>query len=107
MEQHSKDWNQFSPEALEQVEINIKYSGYVGRQTQEIKLFQELEKIKLPESIHYDQISGLSLEVIEKLKSFRPVNLAQASRISGLTPAAISVLRIYLKNIKSNHKLAS
>ena len=63
----------------------------------EIKELRNLEKIKIPAKIDYNAIAGLSLEIKEKLSSFKPINLGQASRISGITPAAISVLLVYLK----------
>ncbi|MBF0350088.1 MAG: tRNA uridine-5-carboxymethylaminomethyl(34) synthesis enzyme MnmG [SAR324 cluster bacterium] len=100
-------WDDFAPEVLSQVEITIKYDGYLNRQQQELKQFDELEKIRIPLELNYGSISGLSREVIEKLKHFRPANLGQASRISGITPAAVNVLRIFLKNHPSVQAKAS
>jgi len=100
-------WENYSDKVQEQVEINIKYAGYIDRQSQELKQFHELERIKLSEDINYERMSGLSLEVLEKLKGFRPVNLGLASRISGMTPAAINVIRIHLKNRQASSAKAS
>ncbi|MFC1805176.1 tRNA uridine-5-carboxymethylaminomethyl(34) synthesis enzyme MnmG [Candidatus Omnitrophota bacterium] len=85
--------------ALRQVEIEVKYAGFIRRQRKEVERFKHLEKIRLPQDLDYN-ISGLSSEIREKLKKFRPVNLGQASRISGVTPAAVSLLMVYLKKVK-------
>jgi tRNA uridine 5-carboxymethylaminomethyl modification enzyme len=82
-----------------QVEIEVKYSGFIQRQLTEINRFENLEKIKLPLDLNYSDIPGISREVSEKLRSFKPINLGQASRISGVTPAAISILMVYLRKI--------
>jgi tRNA uridine 5-carboxymethylaminomethyl modification enzyme len=81
----------------EQVEIEIKYEGYIQKQLNEIKKFKNLESIKLPEDLNFFRIHGLSNELKEKLSDTRPTSLGQASRIDGMTPAAISVLMIALK----------
>ncbi len=91
-----------NPSILEQVEIEIKYEGYINRQNRQIEEMRRLEKQKMPESINYKDIKGLRLEAQEKLEKVRPINLGQASRISGVSPADISVLMIYL-NRKSNN----
>ncbi|BBO92749.1 tRNA uridine-5-carboxymethylaminomethyl(34) synthesis enzyme MnmG [Desulfosarcina ovata] len=83
--------------AARQVEIEIKYEGYIQRQLQEIEKFRHLEQIKLPEGIDYATVHGLSSELKEKLSAVRPTSLGQASRIEGMTPAAISVLMVYLR----------
>lgn len=80
-----------------QVEIEIKYEGYIQRQLQEIDKFRNLEQIKLPEAIDYSSVHGLSSELTEKLDTVRPASLGQASRIEGMTPAAISVLMVHLR----------
>jgi len=85
--------------ALHNVEIEVKYVGFIHRQLREVEKFRHLEKIKLPVDMDYMSISGLSREIREKLNKFRPINLGQASRISGITPAAISLLMVYLKKI--------
>jgi tRNA uridine 5-carboxymethylaminomethyl modification enzyme len=82
-----------------QIEIEVKYSGFIQRQLAEVERFKNLEKIKLPQSLDYRAIAGLSREIREKLSRFKPINLGQASRISGVTPAAISILMVYLKKI--------
>ncbi len=88
-------------DVIEQVEIEAKYSGYIERQRQEIERLRKAENTPLPEDLDYDQISGLSNEVKQKLKAYRPATLGQASRISGVTPAAISLLLIHLKKRKA------
>ncbi|MCP4746561.1 MAG: tRNA uridine-5-carboxymethylaminomethyl(34) synthesis enzyme MnmG [Desulfobacteraceae bacterium] len=81
----------------QQVEIEIKYEGYIQRQLSEIKRFKNLEHIRVPDNFDFQQVQGLSNELKEKLMSIRPVSLGQASRISGMTPAAISVLMVILR----------
>ena len=81
----------------EQVEISIKYEGYINRQTAQAKQFSKLENRRLPDDIDYKEIKGLRLEAIQKLDKIRPLSLGQASRISGVSPADIAVLMIYLK----------
>lgn len=83
--------------ASKEIEIEVKYSGFIKRQEVEVEKFKNLEKIKLPDSLDYSQVCGLSKEIKEKLKIFKPLNLGQASRISGVTPAAISILMVYLR----------
>ncbi len=98
------DWRVYPKAVQDQVEINTKYEGYIARQQQQLKSVSELERIRLPESIRYEGIPGLSREVIQKLQEYRPVTLGQASRISGVTPAAISVLQIHLRNLERRAK---
>ncbi|MCZ6729156.1 MAG: tRNA uridine-5-carboxymethylaminomethyl(34) synthesis enzyme MnmG [SAR324 cluster bacterium] len=81
----------------EQVEIDIKYEGYIARQASQLAVFDRLESIRLPDTIDYGSISGLSTEVVQKMEAHRPANLGQANRISGITPAAISLLAAYVK----------
>lgn len=85
--------------ALKQVEIEVKYSGFIQRQLKEVEKFRNLEKIRLPLDLDYTQINGLSREIKEKLSRFKPLSLGQATRISGVTPAAISILMVYLKKL--------
>jgi tRNA uridine 5-carboxymethylaminomethyl modification enzyme len=85
------------PQAAEQVEIRAKYSGYIDRQNEEIERTRGHEETALPEDIDYLQLNGLSAEVRQKLAAIRPRTLGQAARISGVTPAAVSVLMVYLK----------
>ena len=79
-----------------QIDINIKYDGYIKRQLRQVEQFKKMEKRKIPEDIDYDAIQSLHIEAIQKLKEYRPVSIGQASRISGVSPADISVLLIYL-----------
>ncbi len=84
-------------EILEQIEIETKYAGYVLRQRQEIERFKRWEGMLLPEDLNYWEIPGLSTEIREKLSAVRPRSLGQALRISGVTPAAITAIQVYLK----------
>ena len=86
-------------QVAEQVEIQIKYEGYIKHQEQEIEKFKKLENRKIPVEINYQEIVGLSNEVREKLSKIRPDSLGQASRISGVTPAAIAILMVHLKRM--------
>ena len=90
--------------AFQAVETEVKYAGFIRRQIQEVAKFKHLEKIRLPEDFDYSNLSGLSREIKEKLKKHQPVNLGQASRISGITPVAISALMIYLKKLQHGQK---
>ncbi|TAK05860.1 tRNA uridine-5-carboxymethylaminomethyl(34) synthesis enzyme MnmG, partial [bacterium] len=83
-----------------QAEVEIKYQGYVQRQFEGVERFRKMEQVRLPEDLDYSEISGLSREVREKLIRVRPRSLGQASRISGITPAALSLLSVYLKKRK-------
>ena len=91
------DWNLYSQTVREQVEINIKYAGYLARQDQELKHINQIDRITLPEDLQLSEIPGLSREVIEILERSKPDTLGQASRITGMTPAAITILRVYLR----------
>lgn len=82
----------------EQVEIQIKYEGYIKKQLNQVEQFKKLEKKKIPENIKYESISGLRLEARQKLGKIRPVSIGHASRISGVSPADISVLLVYMEN---------
>lgn len=84
----------------EQVNINIKYDGYIRRQIRQVSQFKKLEKKKLPKNFDYNQISGLRMEAQQKLNLYQPVSIGQASRISGVSPADISVLLVYLEQMK-------
>ncbi len=86
-----------SKRVIRQVEIGIKYEGYIERQHREIEKFKNLEKMKIPEGFDYSKVHGLSNELKGKLSTVRPASLGQASRIDGMTPAAVSVLMIALK----------
>jgi tRNA uridine 5-carboxymethylaminomethyl modification enzyme len=80
-----------------QLEVNVKYSGYIERELSKIRKFEDLEKIKIPDDFIYSDISGLSNEIKEKLTEVKPRCLGQASRISGVTPAAVTILMVKLK----------
>ena len=86
-------------EVIEQVLINIKYEGYIERQLRQVEQFKKTEKRRIPADIDYDDISSLRLEARQKLKMFKPISVGQASRISGVSPADISVLLIYLEQM--------
>ena len=87
-------------EVGEQVSILLKYDGYISRQIKQVEHFKKLEKKRLPEHYDYKEVSGLRLEAQQKLNLFQPLNIGQASRISGVTPADISVLLVYLEQLK-------
>ena len=95
------DLVKYSRDVDSQVEVQIKYAGYVNRQNDIVERFQKMEDVRLPEDIDYSLISGISREVREKLIRIQPRSLGQASRISGITPAAITLLSFYLKKRKS------
>jgi tRNA uridine 5-carboxymethylaminomethyl modification enzyme len=80
-----------------EIELQVKFKGYIDRQREQVERFKKMEAVLLPEDIDYSRLSGLSNEVVEKLSRIRPISLGQASRISGITPAAISVLQVHLK----------
>ena len=87
-------------ETAEEIEIMIKYEGYIKKQLQQAEQFKKLESRKIPENINFADIKGLSLEARQKLDSINPANLGQASRISGVSPADVSVLMVYLEQIR-------
>ena len=82
----------------EQVDINIKYEGYIKRQMRQVEQFKKMENKKIPDNINYDEIKSLRIEAKQKLNQIRPVSIGQASRISGVSPADVSVLLVYLKH---------
>jgi tRNA uridine 5-carboxymethylaminomethyl modification enzyme len=92
-----RDLETLPKEVWEQVEIQVKYNGYINRQMEQIERFKRLEDVSFPEDFDFRSVIGLSTEVMEKLTKIRPVSLGQASRISGVTPAAISILMVNLK----------
>jgi tRNA uridine 5-carboxymethylaminomethyl modification enzyme len=87
----------FNREAGQQATILAKYDGYIRRQMEQVERAKHLEGAKIPEGLDYGVIPGLSNEVKEKLSRTRPISLGQASRISGITPAAVTIVQIYLK----------
>jgi len=86
-------------EFSDEIELQVKYAGYIKRQEEQVARFKKLETVELPENIPYDELPGLSAEVVEKLSSIKPRSLGQALRISGVTPAAVSVLQVHLKKM--------
>ena len=98
----SKEVKDFLPSEEFQIEVQVKYRGYIERERREIQKFKRMEKIKIPLNFDFSKISGLSTEVKEKLLRFKPLSLGQASRISGITPAAISLLMVHLAQRKRN-----
>ena len=82
---------------IEQVEIQVKYQGYIDRQNEEIDSRRDIETLKLPDDIDYSKVKGLSAEVQQKLNQHKPETVGQASRISGVTPAAVALLMVHLK----------
>ncbi len=95
------------PEDVEkQVEIEIKYEGFIQRQLRDVEKFKKIENIRLPEDFDFSKVAGLSNEVKEKLGYYRPHSLGQASRISGITPVAISILMVYLHGHGQKTKLS-
>lgn len=98
-----KERPELPEDVCEQVEINIKYDGYIRRQMKQVEQFKKLEQKKLPEDIDYEDVGSLRIEARQKLEGYRPVSIGQASRISGVSPADISVLLVYLES-RSGHK---
>ena len=95
---------ELSLQEKEEVEIQIKYEGYIKLQEVQVEKFKKLEEKILPEEIDYEEIKGISLEGRQKLNKFKPHSIGQASRISGVSPSDISVLVIYLQQIKKEEK---
>ena len=91
-------------EVIEQVEIEIKYEGYIVRQQRQVTAYKKMEKKLIPEDLNYDDVPSLRLEARQKLKEFRPISVGQASRISGVSPADVSVLLVYLEHLKYAQK---
>lgn len=91
-------------DVAEQVEIDIKYDGYIRRQLKQVEQFRKMEQKKIPEDLDYEEVPSLRLEAVQKLKLCKPISIGQASRISGVSPADISVLLIYLEQRKRQEK---
>ena len=83
----------------EQVNINIKYDGYITREIKQVEKFKKLEQKKIPEDFDYDEVPSLRIEARQKLKTYHPISIGQASRISGVSPADISVLLVYMEQL--------
>lgn len=95
-----KNRKPLSDEVIEQVNINLKYEGYINRQLKQVEQFKKLENKKIPETLDYDDVYSLRIEARQKLKAIRPHSVGQASRISGVSPADISVLLVYLEQLR-------
>ena len=89
------------------LETEIKYEGYIERQNREVSQFKKMEKVRLPVDIDYDVVQGLSTELREKLKAIRPQSLGQASRVPGITPAALSALMVRLRSQIPNREISN
>ena len=98
------DRQPLSEDVKEQVEIEIKYEGYIVRQLRQVEQFKKLENKSIPKDLNYDEVPSLRLEARQKLKMFRPISVGQVSRISGVSPADVSVLLVYLEHIKHVRK---
>ncbi|QUH29357.1 tRNA uridine-5-carboxymethylaminomethyl(34) synthesis enzyme MnmG [Vallitalea guaymasensis] len=94
---------QLEPDVIEQVNISLKYEGYISRQQKQVTQFKKLEKKYLPDDLNYEDIKGLRIEAMQKLNSVKPRSIGQASRISGVSPADISVLLVYLEQLRRNY----
>jgi len=98
--------NALDAQIAEQVEIQVKYAGYIARQQEEVQRVQQQEESPIPADLDYDTVPSLSMEVRQKLKAVRPQTIGQAGRISGVTPAAVSLLLVYLKRHRASRKAA-
>lgn len=97
-----KDRSKLPDDVVEQININIKYDGYIKRQLKQVEQFKKIEKKKIPVEIDYDDIKNLRLEARQKLKKLKPLSVGQASRISGVSPADISVLLVYIESMRNS-----
>jgi len=98
-----REWIQtLKPDILEQLEIQAKYEGYINKQKEQVQRFERMESKQIPEDINYDEVYSLSNEAVQKLKEIRPLSIGQASRISGVTPADINILLIFLEKKRRN-----
>ncbi len=93
-----KNRTELPEDVEEQINIQIKYEGYIKRQKKQVEQFKKIEKRKIPVDIDYDDVNSLRIEAVQKLKAFRPENIGQASRIQGVSPADISVLAVYISS---------
>ena len=95
-----KDRPELPWDVKQQVEINLKYDGYIKRQMKQVEQFKKLEAKKIPEDLDYEKVGSLRIEARQKLEAYRPVSIGQASRISGVSPADVSVLLVYLEQYR-------
>ena len=96
-----------APDIENQVEIQVKYEGYILKQTEMAEKLKKMEGKKIPDNFDYSSINGLSTEVLEKLRKIMPANIGQAGRIPGITPAALSLLLISIEKRKRQRELKS
>ena len=99
-----KERPELSWDVRQQVDINIKYDGYISRQMKQVEQFKKMEVKKIPEDIDYEKVGSLRIEARQKLETYRPISIGQASRISGVSPADVSVLLVYLEQYGKNSK---
>lgn len=99
-----KDRPDLPEDVAEQAEIDIKYDGYIRRQLKQVEQFRKLEQKRIPEDLDYEKIPSLRLEAVQKLKLCKPISIGQASRISGVSPADLSVLLVYLEQRKRQER---
>lgn len=104
LEEIDEDRPSLPLDVQEQVNINLKYEGYISRQERQVASYKKLENKRIPSDIDYDQVSSLRIEAVQKLKQYRPASVGQASRISGVSPADVSVLLIYLEKFARERK---
>ena len=97
-----EDRPELTMQEKQEVEIMVKYEGYIELQKRQVESFKKLEKKLLPEDINYEDIKGIRIEARQKLNKYKPRSIGQASRISGVSPADISVLLIYMEQRKAN-----
>ena len=95
-----KERSELPWDVQEQVDINIKYDGYIRRQLKQVEQFRKLEAKKIPADLDYEKVGSLRIEARQKLEAYRPISIGQASRISGVSPADISVLLVYLSSAR-------
>ncbi len=103
LKKYNNKLDDFSKEVLNQCEIELKYEGYIKKQLKQIENFEKMEKKAIPESIDYNDISGLKIEAIQKLSVVRPETVGRASRISGVSPADIQLILVHLEKIRRNN----
>lgn len=104
IESIDKNREQLPDDVIEQVNINIKYDGYIKRQLRQVDQFKKLENRRIPENIDYEAVPSLRIEARQKLIKYKPISIGQASRISGVSPADVSVLLVYLTQLKAQDK---
>ncbi len=98
----SENLEPLTDEVAGQIEIEVKYAGFIRRQLEEVARFKKIERIKIPVKLDFKTVRGLSNEIVEKLEKFKPISLGQAARISGVTPAAVSLLMVYIHRLNKN-----